>query len=247
MTERTVVITGAAGGIGGVLCEKFHQEGWRVIASDKAQTCTALSHSYVPLDLARMCVDGKYRQERLEILRQEVPNGKLNALINNAATQIVAPFEELDVDAWIETININLLAPAFLTRQLLVELETGCGAVLNVASIHARLTKPRFSAYATSKAGLVGLTRALAVELGGRVRVNAICPAAISTLMLTGGFKKDPSGLTTLATHHPSGCIGTPHDVAEAALYLAGYESPFLTGIILGLDGAVASRLHDPH
>lgn len=245
MTERTVLITGAAGGIGSALCEEFHREGWHVIASDKQQTCDAPYHSYVQLDLARMCTDDQYAHERMNALRDQIPDGQLHGLINNAAVQITAPFEDLGNDAWNQTINTNLLAPAFLTRQLLAELESGKGVVLNIASIHARLTKPGFSAYATSKAGLVGLTRALAVELGGRVRVNAICPAAIDTPMLMEGLE-NADDLTALRQYHPSGCIGSSQELAKTALWLVEPYSPFLTGAILGIDGALASRLADP-
>lgn len=246
MTERTVLITGAAGGIGSALCEEFHGEGWRVIASDKEPACDTPHHGYIKLDLARMCADDTYARERMEAVRAQIPDGTLYALINNAAVQITDRFEELDNHAWRETINTNLLAPAFLTRHLLGELDSAKGVVLNIASIHARLTKPGFTAYATSKAGLVGLTRALAVELGGRVRVNAICPAAVGTSMLIPGLENVEGGLTTLTQYHPSGCIGTPQEVARVAVWLVDADSPFLTGTIVGLDGAIASRLYDP-
>jgi NAD(P)-dependent dehydrogenase (short-subunit alcohol dehydrogenase family) len=118
--------------------------------------------------------------------------------------------------------------------------------VINIASIHALLTKPRFSAYATSKSALIGLTRALAVELGGRVRVNAISPAAIATPMLESGFSEDPEGLNRLAAYHPSACIGVPDDVARAALCLAEVKGAFLNGAIVGVDGGIGARLHDP-
>jgi NAD(P)-dependent dehydrogenase (short-subunit alcohol dehydrogenase family) len=108
------------------------------------------------------------------------------------------------------------------------------------------LTKSGFAAYATSKAALAALTRSLAVELGGRVKVNSIRPAAISTPMLVDGFADNPAAMTDLLQYHPSGCIGSPEDVAKAALFLAENESPFLTGTELALDGAISSRLHDP-
>jgi NAD(P)-dependent dehydrogenase (short-subunit alcohol dehydrogenase family) len=142
--------------------------------------------------------------------------------------------------------DVNLISPFLLTQGFLSELENASGSVVNIASIHAQLTKPRFSAYSTSKSALVGLTRALAIELGGRVRVNAIAPAAISTPMLEAGFADDYESLKKLATCHPSGMIGTPEDVARAALYFAETKSMFLNGAILGIDGGIGSRLHDP-
>jgi NAD(P)-dependent dehydrogenase (short-subunit alcohol dehydrogenase family) len=108
------------------------------------------------------------------------------------------------------------------------------------------LTKPNFSAYATSKSALEGLTRALAVELGSSVRVNAIAPAAIETPMLQAGFEGNPDGLTQLANHHPSGRLGQAGEVAQLAHFIAQFPSRFLNGAVLGLDGGIAARLHDP-
>jgi NAD(P)-dependent dehydrogenase (short-subunit alcohol dehydrogenase family) len=118
--------------------------------------------------------------------------------------------------------------------------------VINIASIHAGLTKPGFSAYSTSKSGLVGLTRSLAVELGAKVRVNAISPAAIDTPMLRDGFSENLAGLAELERIHPGGIIGTPTEVAELAFFMARNESKFLNGSIVGLDGGISGRLHDP-
>lgn len=101
-------------------------------------------------------------------------------------------------------------------------------------------------AYATSKAALAGLTRALAVDLGGRVRVNAIAPAAISTPMLEAGFEGRPESRAELDRFHPAGRIGRPDEVARAAVWLASEESGFLTGATLAVDGALGVRLHDP-
>ena len=246
MSQRTVLITGANGGIGQALCGGFRNAGWNVIGSDRDAKAGSALDAYVSLDLARFCRDAAYRNEGLNVIQRAIPEGGLHALINNAAIQIVAPVEKLTSDDWRTTMDVNLLAPFLLTQALLQELEKAKGSAINIASIHAQLTKPQFTAYATSKAALVGLTRSLSVELGSRVRVNAICPAAIATPMLVDGFKGNPEGLKNLANYHPSGTIGTTDDVALAALYLAGSDSAFLNGTVLGLDGGIAARLHDP-
>jgi NAD(P)-dependent dehydrogenase (short-subunit alcohol dehydrogenase family) len=120
------------------------------------------------------------------------------------------------------------------------------GCVINISSIHARLTKPNFVAYATSKAALSGMTRAMAVDLGGRVRVNAIEPAAISTDMLKAGFKDHPEQYAALEQCHPLGRIGTPEEVAALALSIVDGELRFLHGACVGMDGGISARLHDP-
>jgi len=246
VSQRTAFITGANGDIGRALCATFRSAGWKIIASDQGETAGSPVDAYHVVELARLCRDTAYQKEKLDCLRAELGNGGLHVLIHNAATQIVAPVEQLTIDDWHTTLDVNLIAPFLLTQALLSELQKANGSVINIASIHARLTKSHFSAYATSKAALVGLTRSLAVELGGRVRVNAICPAAIATSMLEAGFESKPQGLVKLASYHPSGCIGTTEDVARAALFLADTGSSFLNGTVIGLDGGIASRLHDP-
>ena len=246
MSQRTALITGANGDIGRALCAAFRGAGWRIIASDQDETAGSSVDAYHEMELARLCRDTAYRTEMLACLQAGLGNDGLHVLINNAATQIMAPVEQLTADDWHTTLDVNLIAPFLLTQVLLSELQKANGSVINIASIHAQLTKPRFTAYATSKAALVGLTQSLAVELGGRVRVNAICPAAITTSMLEAGFEGNPQGLVKLASYHPSGCIGTPEDVARAALFLAEADNSFLNGSVIGLDGGIASRLHDP-
>ena len=149
------------------------------------------------------------------------------ALINNAAVQIVKPMEMLTTEDWISTLNVNLLAPFLLTQALLKELEAAAGAVINISSIHATQSKPEFAAYATSKAALNGLTRNLAVELGGRVRINAICPAAVTTPMLLEGFAGREVALDRLAQMHPAGRIGEPREVAALAFFLVSDAAGF--------------------
>ena len=246
MNQRTALITGVNGAIGQALCTAFRSAGWRVVGSDQDENTESSVNSYVAVELARLCCDAAYQSDKLACLQTEIGDSGLHVLINNAAIQIVAPVEQLSVDDWHTTLDVNLIAPFVLTKALLPELLIAKGSVINVASIHAQLTKPHFTAYATSKAAMVGMTRSLAVELGSRVRVNAICPAAISTPMLEAGFENNPQGLTELDSYHPSGSIGTTKDVTEAAIYLAEAHGNFHNGIVLGLDGGISGRLHDP-
>ena len=246
-TARSVVITGANGGIGQALCALFQENGWSVIATDLHPLAKASCDRYVSADLLKVSNDSSYRDDRLRQLRACLPDSwKLDVLINNAARQVVAPVEQLTASDWQDTYNVNVTAPFLLVQGLLKELESSRGMVINIASVHAYLTKPQFVAYATSKAALVGFTRALAVELGGRVRVNAVCPAAVSTPMLLAGFEGNEEGLAKLAAYHPSQCIGTPEDIAGVALALASSFSTYMSGAIINVDGGIGSRLYDP-
>jgi NAD(P)-dependent dehydrogenase (short-subunit alcohol dehydrogenase family) len=245
--KQAVIITGALGGIGRALCNEFHAHGFFVIALDR-MTGNVAAHYHHHCDIRELAVDVTRRSAFvLEIRGILQSNGcSLVGLINNAAIQILGGVEDLSVTQWQETMETNLLAPFFLTQAFLPELEATHGAVVNISSIHEKLTKSRFVAYATSKSALSGLTRAMAVDLGSRVRVNAICPAAIHTPMLEAGFSGNPTGFAALHGAHPSGRIGSPEEVAQLTRYLISDAPPFLTGSCLGLDGGIAGKLHDP-
>lgn len=244
---RSVLITGAGGGIGVALCREFTRAGYRVIATDvMADAPKLMCDTYVSIDLDKMCRDAVFRDEAMAAVRSAVEGGKLAAIVNNAALQVVKPVDALTADEWAATFNVNVIAPFLLVQGLLPELEAGQGCVVNVSSIHAKLTKPEFAAYATSKAAMDGLTRSLAVEIGGRVRVNSIAPAAISTPMLMAGFEGREAEFGLLGAMHPTGKIGRPEDIAELALYLVTDAPPFLNGATLTIDGGIGARLHDP-
>ncbi len=246
--RATALITGAAGGIGRALVTAFHGADYHVIATDRVVTLPADLNDidYFRADLAELVADPSKAEHLFDAVRQRLAGKGLKVLVNNAAIQILGDTASLSRAAWHATLDVNLLAPFFLVQGLLPELESACGCVLNIGSIHARLSKHRFAAYATSKAALGALTRALALDLGGRVRVLNLEPAAIATEMLAAGFADDSGGLARLAAYHPSGSIGDPADLARLALALAEIDSPFLTGTSIGFDGGIAGCLHDP-
>lgn len=247
MKKQAVIITGALGGIGRALCEEFHSQGFAVLAVDRAPGKVS-AHRVFQMDILEVVPGGEKGRLFVERLMEAISADDLalKGLLNNAAIQILGGVEALKLEGWRETLDTNLLAPFFLSQALLRPLEENDGAIVNISSIHERLTKPGFVAYATSKAALSGLTRAMAVDLGPRVRVNAICPAAIATPMLRAGFEGKPEAFAALHRAHPSGRIGLPEEVARLARWLVAEAPSFLTGSCLGLDGGISGRLHDP-
>jgi NAD(P)-dependent dehydrogenase (short-subunit alcohol dehydrogenase family) len=248
---KAVLVTGAAGGIGAGLVEALTEAGWAVLGSDHPSADPATSirkycQGWIPADLASLSQDA----DQLDAFRTSVlsatGDSALMSIVHNAALQRLGSFEQLSASDWHETIEVNLLAPVAISRSLLPELNRQHGSIVHIGSIHSQLTKPGFTAYATSKAALAGLTRALAVELGGSVRVNAIEPAAIATSMLEAGFAESPELKAQLEAFHPTGAIGTPSDVARAVLFLLDPANSFLNGCVLPLGGGIHSRLHDP-
>lgn len=242
-----VLITGAAGGIGRALVTRFLSAGHDVIATDIVERPTDLECAhYLQIDLERTVEDAGYADSQFATIIACMNGHGLKALINNAAIQILGGVDSLTRQEWRKTLDINLLAPFLWTQALLSELEKTNGSVVNISSIHARLTKQNFVAYATSKAALSGMTRAMAVDLQGRVKVNAIEPAAIATPMLLAGFTDQPELLDDLNACHPAGEIGKPADVANIVAAIVDGSLPFLHGACIPLDGGIGGKLHDP-
>lgn len=225
----------------------FVRAGFHVISSDLQAPANGMSGiSFVSADLQQTVEDEVNAQHVFAKLRHALGGRPLKALINNAAVQVLGKTEQLNRQDWRNTMDVNLLAPFFWSQALLPELEAAKGCVINISSIHARLTKRNFVAYATSKAALSGMTRALAVDLGPRVRVNAIEPAAIETKMLKTGFEGKPELYRQLESCHPQQRIGQPEEVAELALAIAEGRMNFLHGACIGLDGGIGNCLFDP-
>jgi NAD(P)-dependent dehydrogenase (short-subunit alcohol dehydrogenase family) len=241
------ILTGVAGGIGSSLARMFAVRGYRVIGLDSMPSPTDLAcWQYIRVDLQQIVSDSISAAATIAVIKEYLAGNGVNVLINNAAVQILGGVSSLSVADWHRTLDVNLLAPFVLTQGLLAELELAGGSVINISSIHARLTKANFVAYATSKAALSGMTRAMAVDLGGRVRVNAIEPAAIATDMLRAGFADRPEDYARLESCHPQGRIGTPDEVAALALSLASGDLRFMHGTCVGIDGGISGRLYDP-
>lgn len=239
----SVIVTGSCGGIGRALVAAFEAAGWDVVTTDRAASARA---QHVQGDLALAMTPQSQGWKSLVEGLGRYTDGRLKAIIHNAAYQVVKGAEALIENDWSRTLAVNVSAPFWLTKEFLPELVRNSGSVVAISSIHQELTKPGFVAYATSKAALSGLMRAFAVDLGGRVRFNAICPAAIETEMLLDGFKDAPGAYEELKRFHPAGRIGKPEEVAAMARFLCSDEAEFVTGSTFDLSGGISARLHDP-
>lgn len=240
---KSVLITGISGGIGAGIGLYFRKKGYYVYGLDKEEHTETNCDRFVKFDIHEFVRTTQYRIEMSQYLDQLIP--KLDVLVNNAAVQRLGGLEEIRFEDWQETLNVNLTGPMLLSKLFLNRLIAGKGSIINIGSIHQQLTKPGFVAYATSKSALIGLTKAMAVDLEGRVRVNAISPAAIETDMLRAGFSDPEKALKTLRKIHPAGRIGTPQDVAHLAWFLAEEAEGFIHGANIALDGGISSVLKD--
>lgn len=245
--SASVLITGAAGGIGDALCEQFSEAGWNVIGTSR-KTPESVEHlgAFISADLAELATNSKALSDFRDDVIAAAHDAPLKAVINNAALQYLGKTEDISAEALQKSLNVNVVAPFLLTQAFLTELENNRGSVLNIGTVHAQATKPEFVAYATSKTAMHGLTRALAVDLGGRVRVNTLAPAATATPMLMAGFEGRDAAFKELSDMHPAKRIAQPSEIGEAALFLCSDNAGFITGATFYIDGGILARLHDP-
>lgn len=242
------LVTGCNGGIGKSLCQEFGAAGYLVIGTDRQAVSEADCDLYLCCDLIELASDGVTRKRFQEDVGEFVANQSalLKAVINNAAYQVVMPLSKLSAVEFNSSQQINVIAPYVLAQLFDTLLRKSSGSIVNIGSIHVRLTKPGFCAYSTSKAALSGLTRALALEFSSEVTVNTILPAATKTDMLVAGFSEHPDKFAELESCHPAGRIANPGEIAKLALFLCSDAARFITGAEVPIDGGIGVRLHDP-
>ena len=244
---KTVLITGSNGGIGRDLCTTILNNGYKVIATDRFNDdANHFKYNFIKANLLNLVEDKIEMKIFSEKVKEALKQDQLYAIINNAAVQIKKDFNDLSLQDWKYTMDINLYAPLVLSKLFLDDLKTSRGTIINISSIHSSLTKKGFCAYATSKAALRGLTNSMSVELGSKIRVNAVEPAAVETEMLNQGFEDSINTFEKLSNYHPTGLIGKPRDVSQAVLFLLDPINTFLNGSIIKVSGGINNRLHDP-
>jgi len=243
---RHAIVTGSAGAIGSALVETFQQAGYVVCGLDRTEPSHVRPDQHITVDLYHLVHDMPTQQAVLRDIGAWLGQHALDVLVNNAAYQYVSHTHPIPVDEWTRSHSVNVLAPYVLTTALANRMTPGVGSVVNIGSVHSRLTKPGFVAYATTKAALAALTRGLALDYQDRLRINCIEPASVETPMLLDGFKAFPEKKAALDAHHPQKRIGTPREIAELALALSSGAVRFLHGACIDMSGGIASRLHDP-
>lgn len=238
---KIALVTGGRSGIGQAIAQRLSEEGARVITTQRGadEHFTSISS-----DLRDPLAPQKVIDEI------KATYGQLDLLVNNAGIMSEKSLDEMSFEAWQETLQVNLSAPFLFIKYALPLLRLAKGAIVNIGSIEGLGANPLHAAYAASKAGLHGLTKAVAVDEGPHhVRCNAIAPGWIDTdlnLAFVKGQDNPEAFKKGLSHIHPVRRTGTPEDVAALAAFLGSQEAGFITGEIYRIDGGRMTKLSLP-
>ncbi|SDO19774.1 NAD(P)-dependent dehydrogenase, short-chain alcohol dehydrogenase family [Nakamurella panacisegetis] len=245
MAGRVSVITGAGSGIGAVIAARAAAAGDLVVVADIDGDAAARVSATIA-GSRPVTVDVTVREQVSAMIEQvERAAGPVGLLVNNAAVASDVPFDSLSEQIWRRDIAVSLDG-AFHTISAVLPgmIAAGGGAIVNIASVNG-LTYVGNEAYSAAKAGLISLTRSIAVRYGRHgIRCNAVAPGTVATPIWEERMAVDPDVITRAAKWYPLGRIGRPEDVAAAVLFLAGDDASWISGVTLPVDGGLlAGRL----
>ena len=226
---KTVLITGASGDIGSACARIFANNGFNVVAQYNSNPITLPNVFAIRAD-----VTNPQSVKEMFIKAQE-KFGKIDVLINNAGIQQISMLCDTETEAWQNVIDVNLTGAYNTTKCALKDMMWSGGKIINVSSIWGQCGAACESAYSASKAGLIGLTKALAKEYSN-INVNCICPGVIEGKMNKHLTVKDRE---ELLEQIPLKRFGTPEDVAQVALFLASSDADYITGQVIAVNGGM--------
>ena len=247
--NRTAIVTGGAQGIGKGITRKLLEEGYRVAVCDIdreagleiSETFAAIGEIiYIEMDVS----DESSVQNGIDRILKT--GAHLSALINNAGISYPfnTPIEELALSEWGRVIGTNLTGIFLTCKYSLPQLRKNQGAIVNIASTRALQSEPNSEAYASSKAGILGFTHALAISCGPEVRVNCISPGWIDVSTWQKSVNLKAVKLSKLDhEQHPAGRVGEPSDIANLVAFLISGNAGFITGQNFIVDGGMTRKM----
>ncbi|MFM1886439.1 MAG: hypothetical protein RL026_1596 [Pseudomonadota bacterium] len=244
--DKSVIVTGAASGIGRAAARAFAGEGAKVLVADQdgagaAQVAAALRAAGGTAEACRVDI-ADYGQCEAMVKQAMRSFGGLHVAFNNAGIpgSLVKSVHEYELEEWNHMITVNLTGVFHcLKAEVPAMLASGGGAIINTASVAGLVSAPHLASYTTAKHGVVGLTKAAALDLVKQgIRVNAVCPGGVKTAMLESAMAV-PEILAKLEADHPIGRMAEAEEIARIVLFLASDDSSFIVGHALAADGGV--------
>lgn len=238
---KVALVTGGRSGIGQAIARRLSVDGARVFTAQRGDDP---HHETIAADFTDPATPAQVVEQVIDRA------GQLDVLINNAGIMQEAPAEAMSLDDWERTIRVNLTAPFMLIKSALPHLRATKGAIVNIGSIEGLGANPHHAAYCASKAGVHGLTRAIAVDHGAEgIRCNAVAPGWIDTDLNMDFIASmpDPDAFRReIGRIHPVGRTGNPAEVAALVSWLASDEAGFVTGQVWTVDGGRMAKLSLP-
>jgi len=250
LTGKIALVTGGGRGIGRGIVDRYLEEGAHVAIAQRRPLEPALANHPAVFGIQ---ADLRSALAANTIVTQAAEHfGGIDVLVNNAGIMSECNISEIQVEEWDRMIAINLRAPLFLAQAALPYMrQRGGGSIINLGSIEGIAANPSHATYCASKAGIHGMTRAMAVDFGkDNIRCNAIAPGWITTELSETYLDSLPhpdAARAALEQLHPLGRVGQPADVGDLAVFLASDQSSFMTGQIVVLDGGRTAKLPLPN
>ena len=247
LENKVAVVTGAGSGIGRACCRVFAREGAKVVAADKMSESACETSRIIEGEggtCIAMTVDVTRTDEIDSMFITTVERfGGLSILVNNAGILLQKSLLDTTEEDWDTVLNVNLKSVFLCSKRAIREmLKAGGGKIVNISSLSAIATDPFHPTYAASKAGVIGLTQAMALEFSRRkIGINCICPGAVRTNI---AVPADQIEVRARMEGVPIGYIAEPEEVASVALFLASEDSNYLVGESIIVDGGISKNLY---